>query len=74
MSVTLVDIQREAAMLELDCSVEDGFLDITGRGDASLWYHGFQTVDDPRGLVDAWLWLQRYRTFLAKADLARQGK
>lgn len=72
MDKTLQDIQREALALELDCAVNDGFLDITGRGDPNLWYHSTQTVDDPRMLADAWLWLQAYRSFLEQADRARR--
>ncbi len=71
MDKTLQDIQREAIALEFDCTIDGGFLEITSRGDPNLWYHSIQTVDDPRMLVDAWLWLQNYRSFLQQADRAR---
>ena len=69
--ITLDAIQREATALEIDMQIVDGFLEMSKRGDASLFYHSLHQINDSRVLPDAWQWLQIYRTNLQRIDEVR---
>jgi hypothetical protein len=69
--ITLDMIRREATALEIDLCIVDGFLNLSKRGDASLFYRSVQLIDDPRVITDAWQWLQQYRTNVQRLDEAR---
>ena len=69
---TLDDIRQEASLLEFDVLVHpDGFLQITKRGNSSLFYQSLLPLDDPRTLSDAWSWLQDCRASFDQLDQAR---
>jgi hypothetical protein len=69
--ISLDDIRREATELEIDLCIADGYVDLSKRGDASLFYRSVHLIDDPRVLPDAWEWLQLYRTNVQHLDEAR---
>jgi hypothetical protein len=69
---TLDDIRHEATVLEIDMHIdEEGCLDLTKRGNPSLFYRSLHSIDDPRVVPDAWKWIQTYRANLQRIDEAR---
>jgi hypothetical protein len=71
LQLTLDDIRREATDLEIDMCTDDGHLDLTKRGDPSLYYRSLYPLDDPRIVQDAWQWLQHYRVHAPRIHEAR---
>jgi hypothetical protein len=66
------NIRSEATALEFDVHTDEGFLDITKRGDPSLFYRSLYPYDDPRVLSYAYQWLLQYRHLLEQTDQARR--
>jgi hypothetical protein len=70
--ITLVEIRREAMLLELDVDISSGYLEIFKRSDASTGFYSLQDANDPRVLIAAWQFLQFYRVQLDQFDAARR--
>ena len=70
--ITLVDIWREAALLEMNVDISTGHLDIYQRASSSNSFYSSLTLDDPRALAEAWAFLQRQRLFFNQLDEARR--